>query len=106
MATEHPRRHVWKGDDHTPLITYLILYLVVAEEQPDDHFRFFISKANSVPIALAQLSHLLRIEDEVRDVRFQVRPLASHEVAKTNLKGGEAIEIDEASYIQLTRRVS
>lgn len=101
MATEHPRQHVWCGDDHTPLITFLIMVVARDSNLNDMGLRRFLVKSNELPVALLIASKYMLAQDEVDEYEFAVRPLRLEEAKKISLIYSKIIEIDEDSYSHL-----
>lgn len=97
MATEHPRRHVWTGDDYSTL-TFLVK---VGDPSGGFNSRYLV---NAFGPGFAITTVLQYIGDRLEgftQFTVEIRPLTEDEVKKNNLTKDEIVVLDELSFIHL-----
>ncbi len=99
MATEHPRRHVWTGDDNSTITYFISIY---TDMNLLDLEASFIVNVYDVTAAMALVMHqMYPLSDDWGEIFIFCRPLHDYEVDKVSLELNEIIQLDEDSRIRL-----
>ena len=92
MATEHPRQHVWSGDDHVPLITFVV---TIGDMAHTASSHSVLVKAQNIGIAVSlAIFHVPPIPDHWDDLAIVSAPLNAEQLKKVNLKDNEVFDLD------------